>query len=55
MHESWVLYLQVVSQFRGHRHFPVVILEDEDSHSRQVRRADSKSVPGSLAGPVSMG
>jgi hypothetical protein len=31
------LYQQIVSQFRGHRHFPVVISDDEPSHGRQVR------------------
>jgi hypothetical protein len=25
-----------VSQFRGHRHFPVVISDDDESHGRQV-------------------
>jgi hypothetical protein len=31
------LYQQIVSQFSGHRHFPVVIGEFEASHGRQVR------------------
>ncbi|MGL6133493.1 MAG: hypothetical protein ACRC1L_04810 [Prochlorococcaceae cyanobacterium] len=31
------LYQQIVSQFRGHRHFPVVISDFEASHGRQVR------------------
>lgn len=31
------LYQQIVSQFRGHRHFPVVICDVEASHGRRVR------------------
>jgi len=31
------LYQQIVSQFRGHRHFPVVISDVEARHGRQVR------------------
>ena len=31
------LYQQIVSQFRGNRHFPVVISDFEASHGRQVR------------------
>jgi predicted transposase YbfD/YdcC len=31
------LYEQIVSQFRGHRQFPVVISDFEASHGRQVR------------------
>lgn len=31
------LHQQIVSQFRGHRHFPVVISDFEVSHGRQVR------------------
>jgi hypothetical protein len=30
------LYQQIVSQFRGHRHFPLVISEFEAGHGRQV-------------------
>ena len=31
------LYQQIVSQFRGHRHFPVEISDVEAGHGRQVR------------------
>ena len=31
------LYQQIVSQFRGSRHFPVVISDCEAGHGRQVR------------------
>ena len=31
------LYRQIVSQFRGHRHFPVEISDVEAGHGRQVR------------------
>ncbi len=31
------LVQQIVSQFRGHRHFPVVISDFEASYGRQVR------------------
>ena len=31
------LYQQIVSQFRGNQHFPVVISDFEASHGRQVR------------------
>jgi hypothetical protein len=31
------LFQQIVSQFRGHRHFPVVISDFDASHGRYVR------------------
>jgi hypothetical protein len=31
------LYQQIVSQFRGHRHFPVEISDVEAGHGRRVR------------------
>ena len=31
------LYQQILSQFRGHRHIPLVISDFEASHGRQVR------------------
>ena len=31
------LYQQILAQFRGHRHFPVVISDFEVGHGRQVR------------------
>ena len=31
------LYQQIVAQFRGNRHFPVVISDVEAGHGRQVR------------------
>ena len=30
------LYQQIVSQFRGHRHFPVVISQFDPSYGRQI-------------------
>ncbi|WP_259722922.1 hypothetical protein [Synechococcus sp. CS-603] len=30
-------YQQILSQFRGHRHFPINISDFEASHGRQVR------------------
>lgn len=50
------LYQQIVSQFRGHRHFSVAISDVEASHGRQVRwqlrvRNATDSIGERWAGP----